>query len=132
MNKKLFIVEKPTTFDVSPDGADFCMNFLCRDGDEVSLSLPAECLNWLAIISPQLNKQALRARYHDNSLRLVYPTDNVRIERSSDPKAVIATLTTAEGYEVSFGLTSEQLTVFRTAADVIERDAAEDRTVHFN
>jgi hypothetical protein len=132
MNKKLFIVEKPTTVDVSPDGTDFCMNFLCRDGDEVSLSLPTECLNWLAIIIPQLNRQALRARYHDNSLRLVYPTDNVRIERSSDPKAVIATLTTQEGYEVSFRLTSQQMTVFRTAADVIESDAAENQTVCFN
>jgi hypothetical protein len=132
MDKKLFIVEKPTTVEVSPDGADFCMSFLCRDGDEVSLSLPTECLNWLAIISPQLNRQALRARYHDNSLRLVYPTDNVRIERSSDPKAVIATLITAEGYEVSFSLTSQQMRIFRIAADVIEGDAAEDKTVHFN
>jgi hypothetical protein len=132
MNKKLFIIEKPTTVEVSPDGADFSMNFLCRDGGEISLNLPTECLNWLAIISPQLNRQALRAKYHDNSLRLVYPTDNVRIERSSDPKAVIATLITAEGYEVSFGLTSQQLTVFRTAADIIDRDAAENGTVHFN
>jgi hypothetical protein len=132
MNKKLFVSEKPTTVEVSSDGADFSMNFRCRDGGEVSLSLPSECHNWLAIICSQMRRQALRAKYHDNSLCFVYPIDNVRIERSSDPKAVIATLIAADGYEVSFALSSQQLTVFRTAADFIDGDADENGSVLFN
>ena len=53
--------------------------------------------------------QALWARYGDDSLRLVYPADIVHIERSPDPNTFIMTLTTPDGFGVSFSLNGEQL-----------------------
>jgi hypothetical protein len=38
-----------------------------------------------------------------------YPADMVRVERASDPTTFIVTLTTSDGFEVSFSLTGEQL-----------------------
>jgi hypothetical protein len=38
-----------------------------------------------------------------------YPADTVCVERASDPKTFIVTLTAADGFEVSFSLTGQQL-----------------------
>jgi hypothetical protein len=40
---------------------------------------------------------------------VAYPADMVRVERAPDPKTFIVTLTTADGFEVSFSLTGQQL-----------------------
>jgi hypothetical protein len=58
---------------------------------------------------PRMMTQALWAKYGDESLRLVYPADIVRIEGSPDPNSFIVTLTTPDGFEVSFSLNREQL-----------------------
>jgi hypothetical protein len=66
-------------------------------------------------------RQALRARHQDESLRLVYPADKLSIEQSSDPRTIIVTFATPDGFEVSFGLTRQQLTVFDVAVEALER-----------
>jgi len=40
---------------------------------------------------------------------VAYPADMVRVERASEPKTFIVTLTTSDGFEVSFSLTGQQL-----------------------
>jgi hypothetical protein len=40
---------------------------------------------------------------------VAYPADMVRVERASDPKTFIVTLTRSDGFEVSFSLTGQQL-----------------------
>jgi hypothetical protein len=129
MTAKDFIVQKITNFDVAGDGTRFRMDFICQDGDQVSLSIPTECLNGLMMTFPRLMRQALRAQYHDESLRLVYPADNIRIEQSSDPKSVIVTLATPDGFEVSFGLTQQQMMAFNAA---VEREGADIKRAIFS
>jgi hypothetical protein len=46
---------------------------------------------------------------------LAYPADMVRVERASDPKTFVLTLTRSDGFEVSFSLTGEQLSTLGEA-----------------
>jgi hypothetical protein len=103
------------TYDVASDGSRFRMSFTCSGGKQGSLSLPTECLRALMMTLPRIMNQALRARYGDESLRLVYPADLIRIERSFDPKTLILTLVTPDAFEVSFSLTGEQMVTLREA-----------------
>ena len=57
----------------------------------------------------EMMTQALLARYCDDSLRLVYPAEAVRIEKSPDPNTFIVTLVTPDGFAVSFSLSRQQL-----------------------
>jgi hypothetical protein len=132
MTTQDFVVQKLTTFVVTDDGTHLRMNVACRDGAEVSLGLPTECLQELMMTLPRMMSEALRVRYHDESLRLVYPADNIRIELSSDPKTIIVTLATPDGFEVSFGLTRQQMTVFDTATSDLERKCPDIKMPNFN
>src|SRR3981081_178528 len=79
MTMKDFVVQKLTTFNIEADGTRFRMNFISGDGDHACLSLPTECLTELIMTLPRMMRQALRARHHDDSLRLVYPADKISI-----------------------------------------------------
>ena len=96
-------------YDIGSNGSRFCLSFTCVNGKQGSLSFPTECLKALIMTLPRMMTQALWARYGDESLRLVYPADIVRIERSPDPNTFIMTLTTPDGFGVSFSLNGEQL-----------------------
>jgi hypothetical protein len=106
------------SFDVAADGTRFRLNVADARGKAVSLSLPAECLNQLIVTLPRMSVRALRNRYCDDSLRVVYPAASIRIELASDAKTFIVTLETADGFSVSFGLSQDQLSVFA----LLERD----------
>jgi len=132
MTTQVFVVQKLATFAVAGDGTHLHMNVTCRDGGEISLSLPTECIYELMMTLPRMMKEALRVRYRDQCLRLVYPAENIRIEHSSDPKTVIVTLATPDGFEVSFGLTRPQMTVFSAAADDLESKPPGSKMPIFN
>jgi hypothetical protein len=121
MTARHFIVQKATTFDVASDGTSFRMNFICRDGSRVSLSLPTECLHGFMMTLPQMMRQALRTRGDNESLGLVYPVDNLRIKHSSEPNVFIVTLTMMNGFEASYGLTRQQMMDF-DVTDAVERE----------
>jgi hypothetical protein len=103
------IGEKLLTYEVDGDGNWFRMSFTCANGKPGSLSLPTECLHALIMTLPKMMTQAFSARYGDDSLRLVYPADAVRIERSPDANTFIMTLVTPDGFAVSFSLSRQQL-----------------------
>jgi hypothetical protein len=103
------IGEELIAYEVAGDGSWFRMTFNCSNGKPGSLSLPTECLHALIMTLPRTMTQALSARYGDNSLRLVYPAEAVRIERSPDPNTFIMTLVTPDGFAVSFSLSGQQL-----------------------
>jgi hypothetical protein len=98
------------TYDVASDGSWFRMSFTCADDKRGSLRLPTECLQALIMTLPRMMEQALRARYRDETLRLVYPAEMMRIEGSRDPDTFILTLATPDGFAVSFSVTKQQLT----------------------
>ena len=103
------IGEELLTYEVAGDGNWFRIRFTCANGKPGSLSLPTECLHALIMTLPKMMTQALLARYGDDSLRLVYPADAVRIERSPDRNTFIMTMVTPDGFSVSFSLSRQQL-----------------------
>jgi hypothetical protein len=126
------IAQELTVFDITGDGSRFRMSFRCGGGEQGSLSLPTECLSELIMTLPRMVTQALRARHGDDSLRLVYAADNVRVEQSSDAKTAIVTLTTPDGFEVSFGLTEQQMKALVDAAGVVGRRSVDINLPTFN
>ena len=96
-------------YDIASDGNWFSMSFSCVNGKQGSLRLPTECLKGLIMTLPRMMTNALSARYGDDSLRLVYPAEVVRIEGSRDPNTFILTLATPDGFAVSFSLSGQQL-----------------------
>ena len=103
------IGEALIAYEVAGDGSSFRITFNCANGKAGSLSLPTECLHALIMTLPRMMTQALSAQYGDDSLRLVYPAETVRIERSPDPNIFIATLVTPDGFAVSFSFSGQQL-----------------------
>ena len=96
-------------YDIASDGNWFRMSFSCFNGKRGSLSLPTECLMALIMTLPRMMTQALSAQSGDDRLRLVYPAEEVHIEGSPDPDTFIVTLTTPDGFTVSFSLSRRQL-----------------------
>lgn len=111
------IGEELLAFDVAVDGSRFRMSFSRADGSAGALSLPSECLQALVMTLPKMMTEVLRARHHDESLRLVYPADMVRIEQASDPGKLILTLATPDGFEVSFALGEPQMNAIGAARE---------------
>jgi hypothetical protein len=116
-----------TTFDVASDGQHFQVSFVCRDYTRGSLRFVTECLKQLVMTLPRLMTQALQARYRDESLRLVYPVGEMRIEQSSGSTAIIVTLVTHDGFDVSFGFTPKQLKHLGVCATAAEQMTGQHR-----
>jgi hypothetical protein len=132
MTVKDFALQKLTTFSIAAGGTRIRMNFVSGNGDPACLTLPAECLNELMMTFPQMMRQALRARFQDESLRLVYPAKKISIEQSSDPKTLIVTLATLDGFEVSFGLSRQQMMVFDAAVEAVKSGDLDTQTPIFS
>jgi hypothetical protein len=99
-----------TTFEVDEVGARLRICAEDAYGRPVSMSLPSESLRQMMMTLPRLAQTALRRRYCDDSMRVVYPRPRVRIELGSGPDELfIVTLGTQDGYEVSFGLQRSEL-----------------------
>ena len=102
--------ERLTNFEISPDGSRFCMNVADSSGHPLGLSLPAECLISLVMTLPKIASQALKLRFNDDSLRLVYPLGAVHLETSQVEEITILTLCTNDGFAISFGFSADDLT----------------------
>ncbi|WP_088344616.1 MULTISPECIES: hypothetical protein [Rhodomicrobium] len=115
MTQKDITGEKLVALEISADGCRLRMGFTQPDGDLGTLNFPVECLQSLILTLPQLMEQALRLRYRDESLRLVYPAQTLRIEQASDGTTFIVTMETSDGFSVSFGLGEKQMRDFGDA-----------------
>jgi hypothetical protein len=96
-----------TTCQVDSAGDAFRLNFESVDGQPASLTLPSECLRALLMTLPRLTAQALRAKYRDDTLKVVYPVGDWSLQLASDRVHRILTLGTPDGFEVSFALQDE-------------------------
>jgi len=101
--------ERLTTFEISPDGSRFCMHVADAGGSPHSLSLPAECLLPLIMTLPEIATRALKAKFSDDSLRIVYPLGAMKVEATHVDDITILTLSTHDGFSVSFGFTADDL-----------------------
>lgn len=107
-----------TTFHVAADGTHFRLNFTDKAGHPSTVTLPTECLNELLMTLPRIAAQALRARYKDSSLRLVFPAQEWRLESGED-RRVILTIGTGGGFEASYAFERAHL---RNIADSVKDD----------
>ena len=107
---KVIEAETLTTFEVAQDGGRVRFNCLDADGGAVCLSLPVDSMMQMVMTLPRVAQQALRRHHGDDSLRLVYPAGSWLIERDvAQPDTLIVTLSTADGFEVSFSFDPPKL-----------------------
>ena len=98
-----------TTFDVSPDGESFAIHVTDEQAQPGALVLPAECLNALMMTLLEMVRRSLHRRFHDDTMRLVYPVGSWEVEKSPQVGTVIVTLRTPDGFQVSFGLAALEM-----------------------
>jgi len=108
--------ERLTTFEISADGSRFCMHVADAGGSPHGLSLPAECLLTLIMTLPEIASRALKAKFSDESLRIVYPLGSMKVEATHVDEITILTLSTEDGFSVSFGFTADDLKTLETTA----------------
>ena len=93
---------------ISADGQTISLGFVDTSGQEASLKIPVEQAGALAMTLPGLIEEALKRRFHDDSLRYTYPLDSWTFERSPDPSTTIVTLRTLDGFRVCFSVPRPQ------------------------
>ena len=124
--------EEVTAFEVTPDGAYFRLNFRDSEGKAGAISLPSECLNQLVLTMPCIAAEALQKRYHDSSLRLVYPLSSWSLATTGDDNPqLILTLGTPEGFQIAFAIAKREIARF-TATMHHHMDTLSPSTVGLN
>jgi hypothetical protein len=113
---------KLTTCVVAQDGRTMWLNLIDDKGADVSLQLPYDQAQAIAMTLPSLLTRALRALTGKATARYVFPLDHWSAERSSDCDGLIITLETEGGFQVSFGIPKEAcrslgLTIAHTELD---------------
>jgi hypothetical protein len=111
---------KLTTCDVTDDGKIVRLNLVDVAGNSVSLRLPFEHAGALAMTLPGLLTQALKASRQDGSARYIFPLDDWLLEAVAGCRALIVTLKTTDGFEVSF---AAPLDTCRSLASALRRQA---------
>ena len=95
---------KLTDCELSSNGESLRINLRKAGGEMASVVLPIECLSALLMTFPGLIEQALRRRYRDPSLRMVYPAESWELQQAADGSALILSLATPDQFQVSFAL----------------------------
>jgi hypothetical protein len=105
---KVVEIRTLTRFETSADG-NFIKLLGAGPGDEtVSLNFVTDSLSGLLVTLPKLLASAERFRRKDPSVRLVFGLARFELELGTDRRTRILTLTTQDGFSVSFGLTETQ------------------------
>jgi len=94
-------------------------------GNPVSVQLPFDQAEAVAMTLPQLLTAAIRTRTRDDAARYVFGLGGWSIESVEDRERLIVTLTTSDGFQVSFSAPSD---TFRVLGSTLkqERRAARD------
>lgn len=98
-----------TTFAVAADGNAVSIGVTDDHGEAGALVLPASCLQALVMTLPEMAQQALRRKYSDPQVRLVFPVENWTLETSGAADRLILTFATADGFRASFALFLDEL-----------------------
>jgi len=112
-----------TTCQVAPDGSAIRLNFKSACGEPASLTLPIKCVQQLLMTLPHAASMAIRAKYRDDTLRVIFPLSDWRLEKAGGAAELILTLNTKDGFEVAFSLEKEAI---RQMACAVETTAAQD------
>lgn len=96
-----------TTCSVLNGGHVLRLDFVDETGADVSLELPFDQTQAIAMTLPALLTRALQAITGKESSRYVFPLDRWAAEKSDDSNTLLLTLTTDDGFQVSFGVAAE-------------------------
>jgi hypothetical protein len=96
--------EAVTTYEVAADGTRFSLNFRRASGEVGSITLPSECLNQLVMTMPCIAAEALRKRYRNSTMRLVYPLGDWSLAATDCSSRLILTLKTPDGFQIAFSV----------------------------
>jgi hypothetical protein len=95
-----------TTFAVDADGSHVRLHLRNQQDAPAELVLPVQCLTQLLMTLPSMIREALQNQHGRDSLRVVYPLDNYRLELGVPDEGglerFILTLGTDGGFCVSF------------------------------
>src|SRR5262245_35915485 len=92
------------TCQIAPDGSSIRLVFEGADGRPASLILPTKCIQQLLMTLPHAVSKAIQARHRDDTLRLVFPLGNWKLEQAAGCGELILTLYTSDGFEVAFSV----------------------------
>jgi hypothetical protein len=71
-------------------------------GEPAALQLPQECLGTLLMTLPRMIEMALRRRSGNADLKQVYPLGDWQLHAGDEPESMILSLSTPDGFRVSF------------------------------
>jgi hypothetical protein len=96
-----------TTCGVQPGGEALELNFVDATGAQVCLQVPFDHAQAMLMTLPRLLDVTLKQVTGNPQARYVYPLGRWAIETASDEDCLITTLSTEDGFEVSFGMPAE-------------------------
>jgi hypothetical protein len=118
---------KLTTCETLDDGETIKLEFLEQSGNPISLLLSFEDAESIAMTLPRLLTRAVKAQTGKDNSRYVFALGQWLLEGVEDHQSLILTLTTVDGFEVSFGILQATCRALGCAL----RDADDD-TLEFN
>jgi hypothetical protein len=104
------------TCQIAADGSSVRLVFEAKDGQAASLILPIHCIQQLLMTLPHAASKAIRARHGDDTLRLVFPLGDWKLERAAGASELILTLNTPDGFEVAFSMDHNAIAQMSRAA----------------
>src|SRR5262245_20966832 len=96
-----------TTCEPTRDGASIRLGFLDEAGKPVSVEFAFEQAASLVMTLPGLLSAALKSRTGSEQSRFVFSLGKWTLESAEDSPCLFATLTTTDGFEVTFGIPPE-------------------------
>jgi hypothetical protein len=107
MNAEPIEGERLTTWRVLTGGNRIALDFVTTDGENHSIVLSVDALSGLMMTLPSMLQTALDERFPNGALRIVQQLAGWQLEQQAAADGLILKLRTAEGFEVSFALATE-------------------------
>jgi hypothetical protein len=95
---------KLTTCDVLRDGKAIRLDLVDQSGADVSLQLPFDQAQAVAMTLPSLLTRALKSLTGSATARYVFPLDHWTVERTDGSDDLLLTLATDDGFNVCFAI----------------------------
>jgi hypothetical protein len=123
---------KLTTCDVLDDGEVVRLDLVDQSGADVSLQLPFDQAQAMAMTLPSLLTQALKSLTGSATARYVFPLDHWTVEGTNGSDGLLLTLATDDGFHVCFGIPAEACgglgsILVRHSSERAEADEADDQ-----
>lgn len=97
-----------TTCSLAADGTTVGLEFLDRSGTAVTVQLPLDQAEAVVMTLPRLLTRAVRQSTGNEDSRYVFNLGGWSIESTEERACLIATLSTTDGFEVSFSIPFEE------------------------